>query len=267
MGKRIGHIFEYMAGIALVGGLGWLGYSSYAENNPPVDLAGPRSEACQAMTSIGALDDQGSDQCTTDNSVYLAGLRAALETRADRFQENINEVVGQVSETASRLDASIFTPMPARRFFAIHEPFPMDDAANSALKRVRVDVARITISAPLEEDPEGLPTMWIRMDGMAEDDIGYSLDLDERVFEMMEYPFWFGCGDIVGIEGGCRGTVLVDLRTDGIMGATPVIIGFDMTPLTEKQATEIAFGLSAPQFSDTSDEYDAVRMKEVAELF
>ena len=108
--------------------------------------------------------------------------------------------------------------------------------------------------------------MWIRLDGMAEDDLGYSLDLDERVFEIMEYPFWFGCDDIVKIDGGCRGTVF-DLRSDGIMGATPVTIGFDMTPLTEKQATEIAFGLSAPQFSDTSAEYDAARMKEVAELF
>lgn len=109
--------------------------------------------------------------------------------------------------------------------------------------------------------------MWIRPEGMAEDDIVYGLDLDDLVFEVMEYPFLLGCDDIVGIDGGCRGTVFVDLRSDGIMGATPVIIGFDMTPLTEEQATEIAFGLSAPQFSDTSEEYDAARMKEVAELF
>jgi hypothetical protein len=175
--------------------------------------------------------------------------------------------------------------MPARRFFDIQEPFPVDDAANSALQRVQFDVARITISAPLEEDKNGLPTMWVLPEGMVEDDLqysveldslgrsvelggsGYPVDLDERVFEMMEYPFWFGCDDIAGIDDGCRGTVFVDLRSDGVMGATPVIIGFDMAPLTESQATEIAFGLSAPHFSDTSEEYDAARMKEVAELF
>lgn len=247
--------------------IGWYAYSKYLENNPPVNLAGPRSEACQAMTRSGALDERAEHQCLTDNAVYLEGLRGALKTRADRFQENMNEIVAKVSETASRLDASVFTPMPAQRFFDIQEPFAVDDAANSDLKRVQVDVARITISAPLEEDEDGLPTMWIRLESMAEDDLGYSVDLDERVFEMMEYPFWIGCDDIAGIDDGCRGTVFVDLRSDGIMGATPVIIGFDMAPLTERQATEIAFGLFAPLFSDTSEEYDVARMKEVAELF
>lgn len=246
--------------------IGWYAYSKYLENNPPVDLAGPRSDACEVMTRIGGLGEQGGEQCLTDDAVYLEGLRDALKTRADRFQENMNEIVAQVSETASRLDASVFTPMLARRFFDIQEPFPMDDAANSALKRIQVDVADITINAPLEEDKDGLPTMWIRLEGMAADDLGYPIDLDERVFEVMEYPFWIGCEDIAGIDEGCRGTIFVDLRSDGVMGATPVIIGFDMAPLTEKQAREIAFGMLAPHFFDTSEEYDAARMKEVTEL-
>ncbi|MEQ8291779.1 MAG: hypothetical protein RIA08_06200 [Roseovarius sp.] len=257
---------ETIFGVLFWAAVGWYGYSKYVENNPSVDLAGPRSDACEAMTQIGALDEQGGAQCLTDDAVYLSGLRDALETRADRFQKNMNEIVAEVSETASRLDDSVFTSMQARHAFDNQERFPIDDEANSDLKRVQVDVSNITISAPFEEDPDGLPTMQIRLDGIAEDDVVYGFDLNDLVFEVMEYPFVFGCDDIVGMDGGCRGTVFVDLRSDGIMGATPVIVGFDMAPLTERQAIEIAFGLSAPQFSDTSEEYDAARMKEVAEL-
>lgn len=260
-------IFEYMSGIALIGGLGWLGYSSYIENNPPVDLAGPRSDACQAMARIGALDEQGREECQTDSTIYFEGLRAAIETRGDRFHENMNKIVAEVSETANRLDTAAFTPMTAEGFFDIYEPFPMGESANSELRRVHVDVARITISAPLEGDSDALPTLWVRTDNRAETDLGYSVDLDERVFEAMEYPFWFGCDDIVMVDDGCQGTLFVDLRSDGILGETPVVIGFEMTPLTEEQATTIAFGLTAPHFSETSAEYDAARMQEVAELF
>jgi hypothetical protein len=274
-----------MTGIAIIVALGWLGYSIYAENNQRVDLDEPRSEACQSMTGIGALDKNAGEQCLTDNAVYLTGLRAAIETNANRIQAKMNKVVEEVSETASRLDAAVFMPMPARRFFDIHEPFPIDDAVNSALKRVQVDVSHIKISAPLAEAPDGLPTMWVLPESMEVDELrysveldslgrsvelggsGYGVDLDERVFEVMEHPYWFRCQEIVKINGGCQGTLFIDLRSDGIMGATPVIIGFDMAPLTEKQATEIAFGILAPHFSDTSEEYDAARMKEVAELF
>ncbi len=260
-------IFEYMSGIAFIGGLGWLGYSSYFENNPPVDLAGPRSDACEAMARIGALDEQADDQCLTENAVYLSGLRFAIETRADRFQENMNEIVSRVSETASRLDTAAFAPMSTEHFFDIYEPFPMGDSANSALRRVHVDVERVTITAALEEDPDALPALWVRPDDMAEGDLEFSVDLDERVFEAMEYPFWFGCDEIVMVDDGCQGTLFVDLRSDGIMGETPVVIGFEMTPLTEEQATTIAFGLTAPHFSEISAEYDSARMKEVAEMF
>lgn len=266
MGK-VWTILELMSGLAFIGGLCWLGYSGYLENNPPVDLAGPRSDACETMVRIGVLDEQAGEQCLTENATYLSGLRAALETRADRFQENINEIVARVSETASRLDTSAFTPMPAERFFGIYEPFPMGGSANGALGRVQVDVARVRITPPMEDDPYALPTVWVRTGNMAEDDLGYPLDLDERVFEAMVYPFRFGCFDILAVDGGCRGTLFVDLRSDGIMGETTVVIGFEMTPLTEEQATAIVFGLTAPHFSETSAEYDAARMRKIPELF
>lgn len=260
-------IFEYMTGIAWIGGVGWIGCSSYVENNPTVNLAGPRSEACQAMAHIGALNRQGREQCLTDNAVYLGGLRAAIGTRSDRFQENMNEIVAEVSETTSWWNKVAFKPMTAELFFEIYEPFPMEGSANSALRRVRVDVSRITISAPLEEDPDSLPYLWVRTDDMAESDLEYLVDLDERVFEAMEFPFWFGCDCIVLIGGGCQGTLFVDLRSDSIMGETPVMIGFEMVPLSEEQAIEIAYRLAVPHFSERSAKSDAARMEKVAKLF
>ncbi|SOC04251.1 hypothetical protein SAMN05877809_103164 [Rhodobacter sp. JA431] len=48
---------------------------------------------------------------------------------------------------------------------------------------------------------------------------------------------------------------------------TPVIIGLDMEKLTKRQAIEMVYALSAPIFSDSSQNYDAARMREAAELF
>lgn len=254
-------------GVLFWAAMGWYAYSEYRENNLPVDLAGRRSDACQSMARIGALDELAVDQCLTDNDVYHAGLRVAIETRADWFQDNLNKTVARVSETASRLDRAAFSLMTAERFFDIYDPFPVEGSENKALKQLLINVSRITISPPLEEAPEDLPNMWLRTDDLAEDDLAYSVDLDERVFEAMKYPFWLRCHAIKKIDGGCQGTVFVDLRYERFIGDMPVVIGFEMTSLTEEQATAIAFDLTASHFSDTSVEYDATRMKEVAELF
>lgn len=262
------NIFEYLSGLALVGGLGWVGYSSYIENNPPVDLAGPRAAACDAMEGVGALDQSTARACLTDNDTYLVALRAAIEARAEQFHKGLNKMVADVTETADRLDGSVFEEMSADRFFGIFDPFAWDGETNQALKRTRIPLHRITVSPAFEEeDLEDLPSLTYRPESLPADEFGYSIDLDERVFEVMEFPFSFGCADIIDIDDGCRGMIFVDLRSDGVLGATPVVIGFDMEKLTKRQAIEMAYALSAPIFSDSSHSYDAARMREVAELF
>ena len=59
---------------------------------------------------------------------------------------------------------------------------------------------------------------------------------------------------------------LDDARAD-VMGAMPVVIGFDMAPATERHVIEPSFDLLAPCFSHASADYGAPRMREVAELF
>ena len=261
-------ILQYLPGFALLGGLAWIGYSSYLENNPPVDLAGPRSASCDAMRRVGTLDQSSSEACLTNDSVYLSALRSAIEIRGDRIKENLNKLVAKVTDTADRLDASAFKDMSAKRFFEIYDPFAFDGTANQPLKRVRVDLSRVTVGSALEEEEfENLPTLWYRPEDMSEDSVGYQIDLDERVFEVMEFPFWFGCDDILDIDGGCQGSIFVDLRSDAVSEATPIVIGFDMKELSARQAVEIVYGLSSPRFSESTAEYDAARMKEVAAMF
>lgn len=268
MPKASDIIFEYLPGFALLGALVWLGYSSHIQNNPPLDLTGPRSAACDAMQDVGALDQTSTDECLADDGVFLSALRSTIEIREDRIKGSLDQRVLEVSETADRLDASAFTDMSAERFIEIYDPFAFVGTANHPLKRVRVELSRVTVSPALkEEEPGGLPTLWYRPEDMFEDNIGYQIDLDERVFEVMEFPFWFGCNDIIDIDGGCQGSIYVDLRTDAVLGTIPIVIGFDMEKLSGPQAAEILYGLSAPRFSKSSDEYDADRMKEIADMF
>lgn len=261
-------LFEYLPGFALIGGLVWLGYSSYIEKNPPVDLTEPRSAACDAMRDVGSLDQSSTEACLTDDSVYLSALRSAIEIRGNRAQENLNKLVAEVSETAERLSTLTFRDMSAERLFEIDNPFALDDTTSQPLKHVRVELSRITISSAIEdEELEDLPTLWYQPKDMHENSFGYAIDLDARVFEVMEFPFWFGCDAILDVDGGCQGSVYVDLRPDSVLEATPITIGFDMEMLTERQAVEIVYELSAPQFSENSNEYDRARMKEVADMF